>query len=219
MDALIVNFKTPQLTEAAVRSVRKQSPRFKVVVYDSSDDYDGQADKVIKNEIDFDAFLAMFPDKRPSGNGWGSAKHCFTVDYCFRFFDEGFVLLDSDVLVKRDLSTLWRPDVAWVGTPHTTRKHKVNVPRLYPFCCFINTRMCREHGVSYFNPEFMWQMTEHPVQSWYDTGAWFLKATRDMPHEVVDIGEYIVHYGSGSFRADKEITPSKWLEFYSSLYK
>lgn len=44
MEILIINYKTPTLTEAAVRSVHKWSPALEVVVYDNSGDYDGSAD-------------------------------------------------------------------------------------------------------------------------------------------------------------------------------
>lgn len=68
MDVLIVNYKTPKLTEAAVLSVRKHSPNFRITVYDNSNDYFGSADRIIKNDIDFDSFLNQYPNKLPTNN-------------------------------------------------------------------------------------------------------------------------------------------------------
>lgn len=225
-NVLIVHYNTPELTDALVRSIKKHTPDSRITIFDNSDTrpfpkVEGVdiLDNTKGQLIDFDRFLSMFPERIPSTNDWGSAKHCFTIDFCFRYFEKGFVLLDSDVLVKKDLTELWNPEKIWVGQSHITAKHKVNVPRLYPFCCFINTEMCKKKGIRYFNGEYMWQLTDHPIRSWYDTGAWFLSATRELPFEEIMVTDYIVHYGGGSFRKDKEITPEIWLELNEKLYK
>lgn len=218
MEALIVHHNTPLLTKATVASVRKFSPNLRVTIYDSSSNYNGDADIILRNHIDFDAFLAQYPDRiRQSNNGYGSAKHCYTVDYCFRFFPDGFILLDSDVLLKRDVSELWKPDKIWVGQPHVTKKHPVRIPRLYPFCCYINTKMCHENGVRYFDGKHMWELVDHPTNRYYDTGAWFLQASSAFPSEVVGLSAYIEHYGGGSWN-DKPETPERWLARHEHLY-
>ena len=219
LPVLIVNYKTTELTNAAVLSVKKHCSNAIVTVYDSSSDYTGTADTIIKNEIDFDVFKNSYPNKvLTTCNDYGSAKHCYTVDYCFKFFNDGFILLDSDVLVKRDLSELYMPDKIWVGQSHTSKKHKVNISRLYPFCCFINTKMCKEYNIHYFNGDYMWELTTDKGR-WYDTGAWFLEATSGYPHKEIHVTDYIEHYGNGSFNKNKKVTPEQWLNKYSNLYK
>lgn len=223
-NVLIINFNTPELTEAAVRSVQKHTPDCKITVFDNSDKrpfipMDGVSviDNTHGQEIDFDKYIGSFPDRRRSDNNYGSAKHCKTVDYCFRYFEDGFVLLDSDVLVRKDITPLFDLSVMWVGQSHTSRKHPVNIRRLYPFCCFINTRMCEDNGVRYFEPDHVWQLSCDPTGTWYDTGAWFYHASRDFPHREIRICDYIVHLGSASFR--KNVSEmSRWLEENSRYY-
>ena len=223
---LIVNYNTPELTEAAIRSVWKHTEDAKITVFDNSDErplgvIDGVnfIDNTKGQVIDFRELIASFPKREKSKNDYGSAKHCYTVDYCLDLFENGFVLLDSDVLVKRDLSDLFDESVCWAGEPHTTTKHSVKIPRLYPFCCFINTRMCRENGVRYFDTGHMWQLSDSDKGKWYDTGAWFLEASRHLPHRKIRYANYVEHYGGGSFLNNKKVSVKDWLKKYSVYYE
>ena len=81
-DIAIVHYNTPELTRAAILSVRKHTPGCTFTVFDNSDKrpfepMDGV--RVIDNTggqvIDFDAMLARYPDKRDTANEHGSAKH------------------------------------------------------------------------------------------------------------------------------------------------
>lgn len=221
----IVHFNTPELTRATIRSVLKHTPDCLVTIFDNSDSVPfGQMESVTVLDntrgrlVDFGEMISEHPDRVDSDNGYGSAKHCRSVDYLMDRFDEGFLLLDSDVLVIRDVSSLFDETVSWAGQPHVSRKHPVNVPRLYPFCCFINTRMCRDNSVRYFDSRHMWQLSRGRGR-WFDTGAWFLEATKGLPHREIRIADYIVHYGGGSFRKDKKETPEKWLNKYRKYYE
>ena len=215
----IIHYNTPELTRATIMSVLKHTPDCRIVLFDNSDrrpfvSIDGV--RIIDNtkglEIDFDKLIESFPGRRESDNNYGSAKHCYTVNYCFKFFDDGFLLLDPDVLVKNDLTPLFDDSVIWVGKPHKTKKHKVNIERLYPFCCYINTRICKDNGIHYFDNNHMWQLSGTDRGSWYDTGAWFLEATRQFDSRVIYLGDYITHYGSASFRKTDVNNWKEWLE-------
>lgn len=223
---MIVHYNTPELTHAAIRSVWKHTPDAKIVVFDNSDKRPlGQIENVIildntKGQIiDFDRMIDSFPYRKYSDNGYGSAKHCYTVDYCMSLFYDGFVLLDSDVLVKRDLSDLFNEKFCWIGEPHTTKKHPVKIPRLYPFCCFINTRMCRENNIRYFDTGHMWQLSDSETGCWYDTGAWFIEASQSLPSKTIRVSDYVEHYGGGSFLNNKKMSPGDWLKKYSMYYE
>lgn len=220
MEALIVHYNTPLLTKATVASVRKFSPDFRVTIFDNSGNYNGDADFILRNHIDFDKFINSYPNRVNSPNNHGSAKHCYSVDYCFKFFPEGFVLLDSDILLKRDISELYDDNAVWVGEtePRTVKKLNIVIHRVKPYCCYINTRMCRENGIRYFNGEKMWKLNAHPIFRWYDTGAWFHEACIGLPHREVTLDEYIEHYGSASFVKDKTESPEAWLERHQHLY-
>lgn len=221
----IVHFNTPTLTRAAIRSVLKHTPDCKITVFDNSDlfpfgEMDGVSilDNTSGQLIDFEKMFFDYPDRVNSDNGYGSAKHCKSVDYLMDLFDCGFLLLDSDVIVIKDISSLFNDGVIWIGQPHISRKHRINIPRLYPFCCYINTRMCRENHIRYFNGNYMWQLSSRDGQ-WYDTGAWFLKATKNFPYKIIRYSDYVIHYGGGSFRKDKKETQEDWLCKYRKYYE
>lgn len=223
---LIVHYNTPELTKATVLSVWKHTQNAKVFVFDNSTEkpfvsMDGVIliDNTEGKILDFDKMIHSFPNRQESTNGYGSAKHCYTVDHCFEYFDEGFVLLDSDVLVKKDLTDLFDSSVCWVGEKHTTTKHPVRIPRLYPFCCFINTKMCSRNRIRYFDAYHMWQLSGSKLGCWYDTGAWFLEASKDLPHRQIRVSDYVEHYGGGSFLTDKKISPEEWLNKYVEYYE
>ncbi len=222
---LIVHYNTPDLTTAAVLSVRKNCHDCRIFIFDNSDLFPFppmEGVNIIDNRnqelLDFDSMIASFSNRAVSDNGYGSAKHCYSVDYCMDLFDDGFVLLDSDVLVKKDLSDLFDDTVCWAGQQHISKRHKINIRRVYPFCCFINTRMCRESGIRYFDREHMWQLSDSKRGKWYDTGAWFLEATRNLPHRDIVTVDYIEHYGGGSFKEKKVQSKSEWLSEHSHHY-
>ena len=222
----IVHYNTPELTEAALRSVWKHTKDARITVFDNSDrkplpQIEGVTilDNTCGQILDFGKMLDSFPNRRASDNGYGSAKHCYTVDYCMDLFDDGFVLLDSDVLVKKDISDLFDETVCWVGETHTTTKHPVRIPRLYPFCCFINAHMCSENKIRYFDSGHIWQLSDSATGSWYDTGAWFLEATKGLPSRKILVSDYVEHYGGGSFLKKKKISQKDWLEKYSMYYE
>lgn len=219
MEILIIHYNTPELTAATVRSVWKQTPEAVVTILDNSGNYAGPANFVLRNHIDFDAFLLKYPDRLWTSNEWGSAKHCFSVDYCFEYEPRGFILLDSDVLVKKDLSPLWTQEVAWCGQVETKFRKEGCVRRLLPYLCYINVPMCKKYGVRYFNDKFMWKLNTNPnipASNKYDTGAYFLRETADLPHKEVPIYDYIVHYGGASYNQKRE--SKEWLEKHSYLY-
>lgn len=228
-DVLIIHYNTPELTAAAVRSLWNVSPGVRVTVFDNSDerpfgrDCPGGELDVVDNTrgqcVDFDAWLAGFPDRDPSvTNRYASARHCRSVDYCMEMFPEGFLLLDSDVLVRRDVAPLMDASFAWAGEvrPHPS-KYGVTLPRVLPFVCWINTRMCLERGIRYCNPRKMYGLSRRRPDTAYDTGCWFYEACRKegLPVREVAAGDYIVHLGHGSW---KERDALAWLDRHRALW-
>lgn len=223
----IVNFNTPELVRTAVSSLWKQTPDAKVTVFDNSDktpcfEMDGVSviDNTKGQVIDFQEFLSRFPDKQPTSNNWGSAKHCYTIQKLWEYFPEGFVLADSDVLFKKDITEFFNVDYAYAGTVYSNRKKDTKkVPRLYPFLCWINVPMCKAKGISYFDAARSYKLNSStdPLDL-YDTGASFLEDCKKakLPGLKLNIDEYIVHLGSASFEAKQ--SKEKWLKTYESLY-
>ena len=108
----IINFNTPELTEAAILSLRKHGGEdYKVVVFDNSDTRPFTAkmkgvtvfDNTKGQIIDFDKELEKYPERDRSigcakGCEFGSVKHMMTVQKLWELLPQGFVLMESDIL-------------------------------------------------------------------------------------------------------------------------
>ena len=162
--------------------------------------------------IDFKEYLAQFPGKISTANDWGSAKHCYTIQWLINKRRNPFILMDSDILVKQDISTLWQKDKAFVGQikPHYTT-YRITIDRVLPFLSFINVPMMKRSGVTYYNFPKMYALTNRRPDCAYDTGCWFLedvKAHR-LPYTDMSIDPYMIHLGHASWK-DKD--PEQWLQ-------
>ena len=222
----IVHFNTPELTRATIRSVWKHTPDCKVTVFDNSNSLPfGQMDgvAVIDNTkgqlLDFKEFLSHYPHREPSPNRWASAKHSKTIDFLFRFFPHGFVLLDSDILVKKDISDLFDDRCLFVGKIREGGGDRNNRnPRLLPFLCWINSGMCLDNGIRFFDGRRSWKLHRGGPDTWYDTGGSFLQdcLASGLPVRNVDIDDYMVHFYGGSY---KNKDWRAWLDQYRELYE
>jgi len=223
----VVHYNTPELTEAAIKSLMKHTHGCHVYVFDNSDKKPFTAKipnvEVIDNTngqiIDFEAELAKYPDKwerDTKKSNYGSAKHSMSVDKLMDIVPTGFVLIDSDVLIKEDISRFWDKKVSCLGAEEV--KH--DVPLLMPFLCYLNVPMLREKGIRYYNGEKMWALSNIEPNQHYDTGAWLLEEARrnDLPIEYVNIWQYVIHFGHGSWRGNKAKT-DKWLEENAALWR
>ena len=170
--------------------------------------------------VDWDKWLSQFPDKRPCPeNNWGSAKHTYSIDFCMDRFPDGFVLMDSDVLVKQDITPLCDPSQAFVGeVAYCLRRHGFTAQRVLPFLCWINTPMLRQHGIRYFNPEKTWKLTNVFPYCWYDTGASFFEEVENahLPYSTVSVDDYVLHYCNGSWNQHSD--PMAWLKENKELW-
>lgn len=222
----IVHFNTPELTQAAVRSIRKHTPDTHITIFDNSDRRPFGAMEgvtVIDNTkgqiINFDKWLRSFPHRldQTAANNWASAKHCYTIQWLIDHTDGPFLLMDSDVLVKSDLTPLWDERQVFVGkVVHCKRKYQM-VDLVYPFVCFLNVPMIKASGVTYFRGDRMYALTQEKPYIGYDTGAWFLDDCRQrgLPYKEVDINDYILHFGQASW---KNRDGGDWLREHRDLH-
>ena len=222
-DILIVNYNTQELTDACIKSINKTSPGFNIHVFDNSDEspYNNTFDNVsvIDNTkgqvIDFGKFLENYPDRMEPCY---SSKHCYTIQKFIDMFGKPFILLDSDVLIKKDLSGIWDKNQAFVG--------EIRGGRVLPFACFINPEIMSEKGVAYFDDDFTFDLNKNNSGTRkYDTGATLFIKKDMLPHKTVLINEYIVHYAAGSYdkvyfnRLHKgQIGKKEWLERHRRLW-
>lgn len=232
MKFCIVNFNTQKLTDATIQSVNKWHNDAEITVFGNSDKepfvntFDNV--KVIDNTkgqiINFDEVLSRHELIDNTGNNFGSFKHCLTIDKCIEIMDGNFILLDSDVLLKGKVdiinnenfctvAEIWPPFNEWRG-------------RVVPFICFINKKMCEEHGVHFCDENLMWGV-KHDFP-YYDTGSYFLEdiMKKKLPIGGIKFQNFIVHYGAGSYRdyaektgGYKHLDVDDWLKMYECLYK
>lgn len=241
MIVFFVNYNTPRLIECAIRSLWKHTPKADVVVFDNSDREpftapsgspagkapvpcgfpQGQIE-VIDNTrsqfIDFDKELARYPDKEYSQrnrSNFGSAKHAMSVDWLMNHYDHchDFVLADSDVLFRRDITPIVNLKKAAVGSI----QRKEGIPLLMPQLCWLNVPLLREHHIRYFNGEKMWALSNRYPNNRYDTGAWLYEEIGHyrLPFKEININDYILHMGHASWK-DKD--PEHWLNDNKQLW-
>lgn len=224
-DIGIVHFNTPELTVALVRSIQKRMDGCNVTILDNSDRRPFpkmEGVNVIDNtdgyEIDFKALLAKYPDQRPTDYYQASAKHIASVDHLFDVLKEGFVLMDSDVLVKRDFNAFYDRRYAWAGAvEYPVEGYKA--VRLAPYILWINVPMMRSEGIRFWHEGMAYKLS-HNGKPFYDTGGSFYHdcLAKGLPGKELPVYEYIDHFGEGSFRRTPEAT-ALWLERRRAYYE
>ena len=136
----IVHYNTPELTEAAILSLRKHGgENYKVVIFDNSNERPFKKRmkgvKVLDNTkgqyVDFEAELAKFPGREDtigiSGKCvHGSTKHQLSVQKLWELLPGGFLLMDSDILLKQSVDFMFKFDECAVG--HVQEAYKSGNP-------------------------------------------------------------------------------------------
>ena len=235
----IVHYNTPELIEAAILSLRKHGGQdYQVTVLDNSDKRPFtkkmKGVTVIDNTkgqvLDIEAEIKKFPNRYQYGtyNGWGSDKHMMSIQKLWDILPDGFLLMDSDVLLKKDVDFMFQEDQCVVGHIQTAEKarNRMGIDRLVPMLCYINVPMCRKCGINYFDPERSWMIHSCDVkdrQNWYDTGASFLedvKSHKNGAHGLrIDIRPLMEHYQRGSWEKNDQMGHLIWLEQHRNLWR
>lgn len=256
----IIHFNTPELTEAAILSLRKHGGEdYQVIVFDNSTDLlvpagtggnDPKQDTLIKARpfkkkmkgvkvldntkgqlIDFDKFLAEYPERNRSlgvwkSSVWGSAKHIRTVQWLWDELQAPFILMESDTLLKRNINEMWQEQYSFVGYVQKNQHgNRFKVPRILPMLCFMNVPMFQKEGARYFDPDRCWGLKAdaNDRSNWYDTGACMLDEVLKMRPRLkglhMDINLFIVHYGGGSWHQNDKARQEAWLNAYAALWK
>lgn len=206
----IVHFNTPKLTECLVRSINKFTPNSTIYIFDNSNlqPFTYKQDNIVYIDntkgqiIDFDEWLKSIPTSRGSAgahNKWASAKHCYTIQKCIEMINEPFILLDSDVLVKKDLSELIDTSIAYAGESQK-QVGRSAIKRVLPYCLYFNPELLKEYNITFYNQKYCHGLNRGAAGDNYDTGAWFYTAAENAPHKVIKYSDYVVHYGKGSWK-------------------
>ncbi len=231
----IINFNTPEMTEAAILSVRKHGgENYNIFVFDNSDERPFKKRmkgvKTFNNTkgkiIDFKKWLDEFPDKEPEHaaiNDWGSARHIRTVQELWKLIPDGFLLMESDVLLTDSVDFMFNEKECAVG--HVMKYGDKMPERMLPLLCWINVPMCVAGGATYYDPNRCWMLQKglDTPGNWYDTGAAFLEDIITLKPQchglAIDIRPLMVHYNSASWLNNDLEKQKQWLEAHGNLWK
>lgn len=229
----VVHYNTPKLTRAAILSLWKHTPGCRVVVFDNSDrlpvggcsEWDELRKSPLVTVVDntegqlisFGELLEQYPGRQAfdrNMSNFGSAKHTASVDRLFDMLPDGFVLMDSDVLIRQDISPLVDRGAAASGM----LRPNDGVMRLLPLLCWLNVPVLRSHGIRYFNGEKMWALSDVYPNNRYDTGAWLLEEVRrcGLRLDEVDVKDYLIHLGHASWKGRRPMT---WVSEHRDLWE
>ena len=235
----IVHYNTPEITQAAIWSLRKHGGEdYEVLVFDNSDERPFTAkmkgvtvfDNTKGQIIDFEKELEKYPDRDDrigcaKGCSYGSDKHMMSIQKLWELLPDGFVLMDSDVLIKENIDWMfWEGECCCGYISTASAKH---IPRLMPMLLWINVPMCKAAGARFFDPDRSWALhdgLDNPKNFW-DTGAAFLddiKRLKPQCHGKAISRERIlhtiVHLKMGSWKQNDPTLHERWLKQYEDLW-
>ena len=234
----IIHYNTPELTMAAIGSLLKNGGGpFRVVVFDNSDTrpFEGATNvRVFDNTrgqiIDFEKELEKYPERDRSigcakGCEFGSVKHMMTVQKLWELLPQGFVLMESDILIKKNIDEFFREEYSVYGYCQKAQPHNpFGIGRMLPMLCWMNVPMLTREGAKYFDPTRTYGLLPGGRQNrnnWYDTGAVLLEDILTKRPRLKgyhrDIREFVEHYGSGSWKANDLAHQIAWLEQHKNL--
>lgn len=230
-------------------SIRKHGgENYKVYIFDNSDKrpfktprkgsrlWGSGGVKVFNNRkgqiIDLDKELEKYPD-RDEGIGcskgcwFGSDKHMMSVQKLWELIPDGFILADSDILIKSDFDWMFMEGQCCCGYVSTSAG-PWKIQRLAPMLCWINVPMCTAGGARYFDPDRAWALHNGygDKRNFWDTGGAFLddiKRLKPMCHGKAisrdKILSVITHYGNGSWAKNDLKQQTEWLEKNKTLWE
>lgn len=233
----IIHFNTPELTEACVKSIRKHGCFWPITILDNSTERPFTAamkgvtvlDNTKGKIVDFDAELAKFPElNRGFGKAshYASTKHEISVQKLWELLPDGFILVESDVLIKKDISEMWREEFAAAGGIQEPRGYRYMHARLLPMVCYMNVPKLTKYGAKYFDPKRTFGLfaDADDTNNWYDTGAPLLEDIRKTKPELVTlvykhITHFYEHYRHGSWAANSLQEQQNWLKQHRDLWE
>lgn len=240
----IIHYNTPELTCGTISSLLKKGGLWngpadmKVVVFDNSDKRPFESPThvvVIDNTqgqiIDFDAELAKFPDRCEmigcaKNCHFGSAKHMMTVQKLWELLPYGFLLIESDILIKKPVAEFFDRRYSVVGYAQKAQPYNpFKLGRMLPMLCYMNVPLLTKFGARYYDPSRTYGLLPGGAKNrnnWYDTGAVLLEdILLKRPHLKglhKDIRPYVEHYESGSWKNNDVAAHIRWLSKFKHLF-
>lgn len=131
--------------------------------------------------------------------------------------NDNFILLDSDILIKQDVSELFNENYIYVSEVLTQGN---GIKRVAPFLCYINVQMCKENNINYFDERYMHGLSNNSSDM-YDTGGAFYVNSQNYVHKNIKINDYAIHYGHGSWVRNGynyQLSPEEFFEKYKEYW-
>ena len=198
MNILIVHYNTPKLTECLVKSINKYvGTDCNIYIFDNSDKlpFTYKQNNIVifdntkKQIIDFDEWGKQYPNRTSS---FHSAKHAISIEKSMDLINKPFILMDSDILLKQDISILYNTEYDYIGMELGKR--------VLPFLCFINVPKLREKGFKYFDDNYTYDLFKNGKgKTRWDTGCMLYLNKNRYSHKNININQYMVHYTAGSY--------------------
>ncbi len=234
----VINFNTPDLVEAAILSIKKHGGEdYRYYVFDNSDSKPFRKrmkgvkrfDNTKGQIIDLDKELEKYPERDAklgcdTGCDFGSDRHMITVQKMWDLIPDGFILIDSDILIRESIDFMFMEDMCCCG--HVCKCNgPYRIERLAPMLLWINVPLCKAGGATFFDPDRAWALHKgvYDKRNCWDTGAAFLDDIRRPKPQCrgwrIDIRPIIVHLGNGSWRQNKEDIHKEWLDKHADLWR
>ena len=208
----IVHYNTPELTSCLCGSIIKHNKNTEIIIFDNSDKRPFNKDllniKYIDNTkgqiINFNNFLETFNNKdsnrqQKTGVNFGSSKHALSIEWLITNIKENFILLDSDVLIKKPIDFIDNNYICCCDIYKNIDGCKL---RCSPMICYFNVNKIKELNIKYFDAKRMIGLNLNDKESMkYDTGSSFYEDIKDIPNSIkkINMNDYIIHYGNGSW--------------------
>ena len=193
MNILIVHYNTPDITECLVKSINKHCQNANIFIFDNSDKLPF-TNKNLSNVTLLDNTKQQII-KFNTHQG-ASIRHMLSVEKCFSLINDDFILLDSDTIVKKDLSSLVDETCIFKSSIiNESRGRYKKATRITPWCCYINVLLCKENDIHFYYSNYIYTQDEGN----FDTGAAFYKFAKEYKHEIINVNEYINHLNCGSW--------------------
>lgn len=235
----IVHYNTPELTIACICSVLKLHPNAILKVFDNSDlrplenlwDNVQIIDNTKNQYLNFNKIIIDQNEKfkiteaekikQKNGSNYGSFKHSISVQWIFENEKEDFILLDSDILLKKPIDFLDKKYacVSDVLEPNI---------RIFPFISYFNLPLLNEQKIKFCDYVNILPYTDTKE---CDTGGFLYHQIQNkkLPFLKINYTDYIEHYGNGSWKSknschDKTFnisnnTALEWIYKYKNLWQ
>lgn len=225
---VIIHYNTPELTSATIKSINKNTFGCNFIIFDNSDKNFFDINKLQLNDLNIKIYnntqgkYVNFKDKLKidplrSHINHASSKHIWSVEYLYNILNEGFVLVDSDVLFKTNIDIFFDKTFIWCGLKEQQTPIRHFKIRLAPYLLWINIPMCKRYNIK-FVKKYQNFKVDNKKEPYYDTTASFLESCElnNLRGKEINIYDYIIHFKGGS-SGKKDY--NEWLEKYKYLYE